>query len=784
MAELKPIIEESFGQYAGAVLQSRALVDVRDCLKPSARQIFYCLYTDNFIHSKPFKKTLKGIGSAMRMYIHGDSSCEGVIMRAGQPFAMRYPLVEVEGSYGNLMESGNWAAPRYTASRLAAISNDLFSDIKKETIEDWRDNYDDTEQYPSVLPSKGFYNIVNGTMGIGIGAASSIPAFNLTEVNKALEVLLLNPNATFEEVYCAPDFPTGAILLNENEVKDSLKDGYGKSCKLRSVIEYSKADNCLVVKEIPYGVYTNTICKELEAILEDADKNPGIERFNDLTAATPNIKIYLKKRANPDKVLRYLYKETSLQYYYGINMTMLEEGKYPKVFTWKEALQSHIDHEKLVYKRGFEFDLRKIEKRLHIVEGILIALAHIEEVIEVIKKSSSTTDASKNLQARFNLDAVQSKAILEIKLARLAHLEVEKFQKEKDDLIKEATRIKTILGDEGLFNSEVIQGWREVAKKFGDSRRTKILNIEGDDEEPKEIKQILINLSNKNNIYVTEISSLYTQRRGGVGNKFKMANGEYIIATVSGKNTDLALFFSNIGNCYHIKVSELPFEEVVPVESLFEIKENEVIRELTSFNQKDSKKNIIFFTKQGIMKKSELALYNVKRAGGLKALTLDKDDEICSIVFADEEKVGMLTARGQFVICETNTTRPIGRIAKGVKGIKLNDGDYLVSARIIPNNTKEFVSISENGYSKRTASTEFSITNRGTKGGKLHILKDNEDSLVDFVPIVDENEIVIVANSSQIKVKLNEINLLSKGAQGTRSIKMKDNTKVIGISIF
>ena len=306
MSNLKQVIEESFTQYSGAVLQSRALVDVRDCLKPSARQIFYCLYTDKFLPSKPFKKTLKAIGSAARMYIHGDSSCEGVIMRAGQPFAMRYPLIEVEGNEGNLMSSGNWAAPRYTSSRLSDFSIRLFNDIDKNTIKEWRDNYDDTEQYPSVLPTKGFYNIVNGTMGIGIGAASSIPQFNIKEVNHALEVLLLNPDATFDDIYCAPDFATGALLLNEKEVKEALKTGQGSACKLRSVVEWDSAERSFIVSQIPYSVYTNTICEELEAILNDDLNNPGIERFNDLTGVDPLIKIYLTKKANPDRVLKYL----------------------------------------------------------------------------------------------------------------------------------------------------------------------------------------------------------------------------------------------------------------------------------------------------------------------------------------------------------------------------------------------------------------------------------------------------------------------------------------------
>ena len=433
MAELKTIIEDSFTQYSGAVLQNRALPDIRDCLKPSARQIFYCLYTDKFIHSKPYRKTLKAIGSAMRMYIHGDSSCEGIIMRAGQPFAMRYPLIEVEGSYGTLIESGSWSAPRYTSARLTRLADYLFQDIDKDTIKEWRDNYDDTETYPTVLPSKGFFNVVNGSLGIGVGAASSIPQFNLVDVNNALITLVQNPESSFEELYCAPDFATGAALLNEEEVKKAMKLGYGSSCKLRSVIEFNKSDRSLIVKEIPYGVYTNTICKQLEELLE-SEENPGIERFNDLTAATPNIKIYLKRNANPEKVLKYLYKNTSLQFYYGINLTVLIDGRFPKTIGWKDLLLAHLNHEKEVYRRGYEFDLNKIKKRIHILDGLLICLASIEEVVETIKQSSTTDAANKALQEKFLLDGAQAKAVLDLKLSRLAHLEVNKIKKEKEEL--------------------------------------------------------------------------------------------------------------------------------------------------------------------------------------------------------------------------------------------------------------------------------------------------------------------------------------------------------------
>lgn len=779
--ELTPIIKESFSQYAGAVLQSRALVDVRDCLKPSARQIFYCLYTDKFVHSKPFKKTLKGIGSAMRMYIHGDSSCEGVIMRAGQPFAMRYPLVEVEGSYGNLMESGNWAAPRYTASRLSDISNYLFEDIAKDTISEWRDNYDDTEQYPAVLPSKGFYNIVNGTMGIGIGMSSSIPQFNLRELNEALIKLLWNPDCSFEDIYCAPDFATGGILLNEEEVKESLKNGNGKSCKLRSVISYDNKERCLIVTEIPYSVYTNTICGELEKILE-SEENPGIDRFNDLTGSTPLIKIYLSRRANPDKVLKYLYKNTSLQYYYGINMTMLENGRYPKVFTWKEALQSYLNHEMFVYRQGFIFDLNKIKNRIHIIEGLLKAISILDEVIALIKGAADTRSASLGLQKIFGFSEEQAKAILDIKLARLAKLEINKLEKEKNDLEKERDRIENILHNEELLKKEIEKGLQETAKKFGDGRRTKILNIENQEDEPTEIRSLLINLTNQNNIFVSETSSLYSQRRGGVGNKFKLNDGEYVISTLSAESSDTILFFSQVGNFYHYQAGAIPLEEKIPVETLFMIKSFEYIRAITSFNPKNSKRNIIFFTRNGMMKKSLLSEYNIKRAGGMRAIDLAQNDELCSIIFTDEEKVGILTEKGQFLICETKDVRPVGRITKGVKGIKLNEGDFVISAKVITNTAKQIVSITRKGYIKRTPLSEFNVTGRYTKGGKLQKFKDESDWLVDFLPVEDEKEVIIVSTGASIKVKLTDIALLGKNAQGSQSIKMREKDCVVGLS--
>ena len=777
MSNLTQIINDSFIQFSGSVLQSRALVDVRDCLKPSARQIFYCMYTDKFVHSKPFQKTLKAIGSAFRMYIHGDSSAEGVIMRAAQPFSLRYPLVECEGSYGTLLSSSSWAAPRYTGSRLSELSNYLFSDIDKNTVSEWRDNYDNTEQYPMILPSKGYYNICNGTFGLGVGASSSIPQFNLKELNHALEILLLNPNASFDEIYCAPDFATGAILLNENEIKESLKNGQGAACKLRSVVEWDSKDRCFIVTQLPYMVYTETICGELEEILNDELNNPGVERFNDLTGTTPLIKIYLSKKANPDRVLKYLYKNTSLQYYYGINMTMLENGRYPKVFGWKAALQAHIDHEKIVYRKGFEYDLAKIEKRIHILDGLLIAIASIDEVVKAIKSSPSTAAASKILQEKFVLDAEQAKAILDMKLSRLANLEVQKLEDEREKLQQEAAHIRAILDNSDLFNQELINGWQAVAQKFGDGRRTQILNIENEDDEVTEKKQLSLSFTNKGAVFVTETSSLYSQRRNGVGTKFKLEKDEYIVDNLVGENTETILFFSNKGNYYHLKMGEFIIGEKQYLSNFLSIADAETFTAAVSLNPKNQDKFIVFITKNGLIKKSRLADYNMKRNIGAAAIKLDEGDEIVAILLLTNEKIGIMSKTGQFIIVATSPIKSIGRVTRGIIGMRLNIKDSAVAAKVIPPDTKSIFSISKNGYGKITPLSEFNVTGTNTKGVKIQKAED----LVDFTPITSQSDLLINSTTTQIRIRLNDIPILSRGTMGSKLIKLTNNY-VIGIS--
>ena len=783
MAELKPIIEQSMTQYAGAVLQSRALVDVRDCLKPSARQIFFCMDKYKYTADKPFQPTAAAMGDAMKhFYIHGDSSCVGIIMRAGQSFAMRYPLVDVRGNAGTLLSSGNWAAERYTKARLSKLAAYLFNDIDKDTIDDWRDNYADNEQYPGVLPTKGFYNLVNGTSGIGIGMACSVPQYNLKELNNALIHLIDHPDCDFEEIYCAPDFATGAVLYNESDVKESMKNGTGFACKLRSVVDFDSKERCFVVTEIPYGVYTNTICGQLEDIV-NGEENPGIERFNDLTGSTPLIKIYLSKKANPDRVLKYLFKNTSLQYHYGINFTMLDNGRFPKVFGWKDMLQAHIDHERVVYRRAFEFDLKKIKNRIHISDGLLICMASIDEVIQTIRNSSSSAEASKSLQAKFLLDEAQAKAVLDMKLSRLARLEVKKLENEREELQAKADNIERILNDEELFKEEIKKGWREVAAKFGDARRTKIINISKEDEEPTEIKSLQISMTNHNNLYLSEVSTLYTQKRGGVGNKAKLGAGEYVIHTEAIESNEEIAFFTRGGEFYHYPASALAVGEKIAVESLFGLTNGERIVAIGSFNKRRAGQNIVFFTKNGFVKKSELAEYNLKRSGSLKAINLESNDEIASILFINDEDVGIMTEQGNFIRVTTTDIRPIGRVAKGVRGIKLNDGDAVCCAYPITKDTKYIISVTASGLFKKTSISEFTIQGKNTKGSKIHKLTE-KDHMADFISLADEGEVLVASTRSCIKISVNDIPTLSRVTQGAKAIKMNDTDKIIGISLY
>jgi DNA gyrase subunit A len=754
--EFEDVIKESFTQYAGAVIQSRALVDVRDCIKPSARQVYYSLFTDKFTADKPFKKTLKAIGSAMRFYIHGDASCEGIIMRSGQPFAMRYPLIEIEGSYGTLTETGNWAASRYTSSRLSQISNYLLQDTNKNTIDEWIDNYDDTEQYPQVLSSLGFYNIVNGSTGIAVGLASSIPQSNLKEVNNALIKLLQDEDISDEEILCYPDFATGATLINKAEVAASLKAGKGKACILQATIDYDDKEKTLIVTDLPYGVYTNTICGEVAKLVSE---NPeiGITDINDLTGEDVCIKIYLDKAVDPEKIKQILYANTSLQKSYSINMTMLENGRFPKIYGWRQALQAHLDHEKIVYINLYQQELRKLEYRLKIVEGIIKAINNINEVINIIKQSSNTKEASVNLQSFLDIDEEQAKAILDMKLSRLAKLEIDKFTREQSELIIRIANIKAILESEELLKQEMIKRFQEVSNKFSDARRT-IITERSAAKATKTTKEKIAAIPEDVIVYMNKDKYIKS-----IPVKSYRRNKEQVINLFKTTTADMIMLFTNQGRMFRIKLNTIKTCEMndkgTAVGSIIQLEPDErILNIVPNTAQQDF---ILFTTEKGIVKKTKLKDYisNTQNLRGIKAVSIKDDDELLSVSLGyDTDSIILVTRHGYSIRFAADDINAQGKTAGGVKGITLNDSDYVAST-ILCNEEDPIFIFEDGGYGKIIANKAFQSQGRGGKGQKIRI----NSIVLHAMSVKTTDELYLVHSSNNVSpIKMSTIPFSTK----------------------
>ena len=472
---MSDFIKSNFKDYAGHVIQKRAIPSVRDGLKPSARQIFYELFRNGNIHSKPYKSTLNLVGGVTNIYQYGDSSALGIIMRSSQPFNNRYPLVEVSGNNGSLIQPEDWAAARYTKSRLSPITEYLFKHIEKDTIKTWYDNYDKTIPFPSELPCLGFYPLIEGSMGIGVAMSSSIPAFNLNEMNAALINLLWD--RPFE--LPMPDFPGGGVIINSEEVKKSLEKGNGNAAIIRSKIDYDPKQNSLICTELPPLTYSNKIYSRLGELIEEGLLE-GVKRVIDNTGKKGRILIQLEKSVNVNNIIRILYKETALQNHYSINLTMLDGGT-PKVFTLKEAMKVHLEHEFECYKRAFLFDIKKIVDRIHIVDGYIIVLKDIDKTVELIKTSKTKEEAKEKLKTFFEISEIQAVAILKLALARIANLEIQKFIDEATTLKLELERLNNIVNNDNEIKKYIEKGLREVMKKFGDARRTQLINIKEED---------------------------------------------------------------------------------------------------------------------------------------------------------------------------------------------------------------------------------------------------------------------------------------------------------------
>lgn len=791
--DFKKRIESSFSTYAAMAIQHRAIFDVRDCLKPAQRMAMYSQVLDKITYKKPHRKTHVSITSAMQhFYVHGDAPMAQTLCRMGSNISMRYPIEDTIGNMGTYAHLDDFAAPRYTEMRLGEIGTKMVEGIDKECIGMWFDNFDNTEQFPSVLPSLGYYNIVNGTTGIAVGMASSIPQFNIREVNEALIKLLWNPDIDFDEIYCAPDFATGGTILNADEVKESLRVGQGKSAIIRGDIEYDEKENALKVTAVPYGVATNRIFKHLGKMFnpDPKDKKPipatacaGIKRFTDSSEEIVDISIWLEKGAIINNVIRNLYKYTAIQNYFPINLTMLDNGTRPRVFGWKEALQAHLDHEIVVRRKIHEYNIKKIDERLPIVEAIVLALANVDEVVALIRSAQNTADARAKLIARFSYTEAQAKAVVDIKLGRLATLEIQSFNDEKEQLTKDREHSVLALSDNNVLFKEIEDDLRAVADKFGDERRTKLMNLdykgENEDVEVIEKKELLLHFTNLGNIYTQTSSTLTTTHRGGKGSKVKIGDNEVITKTIADDNLGYLLLFSNKGKVYRSSIADLPVDAKINTAQMFEFEPGERITTITTLSRRETTDYFVFVTKNGMVKKTASSEYEMKKGKSLKAINLKDGDEVIAVHFINKEPIGILTFNGNFVIIDTEKINAIGRAATGVCGIKLNDGDYVIDSKITTG--KYLVTATANGLVKKADIKEFPECTRGTKGKKISGVR-KDDRVVKFLTLSQDCDIIVISTRGLIKIKSDELKVASRDATGVTGMKIPEGAKVVDLA--
>ena len=782
--EVSDALQAFYVPYASYVIQTRALPDARDGLKTGARFILYSQFKDKLTYKEKKRKAVATVNAAMRFSPHGDASILGTAVRMSQDFSLRYPVIEVQGNNGSYLSGDDYSQARYLEMRGNKIAWDMTYLLNKNTIDEWKLNYTEEEEYPTVLPSKFPYALVNGSFGIGVACSSSLPPHNLNDVCEAVVKLINNPDISFEEIYCPIDFPTGGTIINENAVKESLKNGRGKAALVRATVDYDSDHNELIVTEIPYMTFTNTIVKSISKAIDEGVLS-GVDSVIDGTDYDGcKIYIQLTKGANVNRVLKLLYKHTALQNSYSINMNMLENGKTPKLFTWKEAMQAYINHLRDIIVKAYKFDLDKLLKRIHILEGLIVAYQNIEDVVKIIRAAASISSAKTDLIKNFGLSEEQADAILKMKLSSLTHLEIEKLEKEKTEKEEQANYIKEILSSEENIKKEMIKDVLTIKEEYGDSRRTKNINLdfssEAENAEPIEKKELLIHYTNLGNLYTTESSTLLRTRRGTKGTKVKLATNEVITQTLRDDNFSSLLVFSNRGTMYHIATDDLPLNSKVNIAQLFEFKADERPTALTTIQRRDNIDYFIFITKQGMIKKTSAKEYNIKKGRSLKAINLKEEDEVLKVLFINNEDISLLTNNGNFVRIATDEITPIGRAAAGVKGIKLNEGDFVISAHATPAQGKILITVSENGIVKKTLFNEYPLNNRGIKGKKISEVRDG-DRIIDYLILEEDSDIIIIVNKKSIKINTSELRELSRGAIGVKGVDLKDNEKVVGL---
>ena len=785
-------VKDSFLDYSMSVITSRAIPDLRDGLKPVHRRILWSMYQEGNTPDKPHKKSATTVGYVMGHYHpHGDSSIYEAMVRLAQDFNQRYMLVDGHGNFGNI-EGDGAAAYRYTEARLSKISLELLRDINKDTV-DMDLNFDETSEEPRVLPSRFPNVLVNGSMGIAVGMATNIPPHNLGEVIDGCVAYIDNPEIDtlgLMEYIKGPDFPTGGIILGNSGIRKAYETGRGSiTIRSRAEIQEHNNHNTIVITEVPYGTNTMDLKNKVAELVRDKVID-GISDYHTDLKDGVKITITLKRDANPQVILNNLYKHTNFQIQYGIIFLMID-GMTPRTLGLKDIISKYIDHQKEVIIRRTKFDLAKAEKRVHILEGYKIAQDNIDEVIKIIKTAKSDVEAKENLIKRFNLSEVQSDAILELKLRRLTGLEREKIEAELNDLLIAIDEYKSILASEQKVLNIIKKEMLEIKSKYGDERRTHIdmTAIDYiDDEKLIPEEKIVITLTKKGYIKRLPVDTYKTQHRGGVGIKGMSINEEDFVEQMINCSThDYVLFFTNKGKVYRVKGYEIPEysrqSKGLPIINLLNMESGEVVTSLLNGSRSDERKYLIFATKSGLIKKTEISeFYNI-RSNGKKFITLKDNDELISVKSTNGNcDVLMAASNGRMVRFNEDLIRVMGRNAVGVRGITL-DGSELVGMEVSFGNEDVLV-VTENGYGKKTSINEYRVTNRGGKGVKTLNITDKNGIITAFKIVDNTKDLIIITNEGIIiRLAVDKISEMSRVTQGVKLINLRENQKVSSISI-
>lgn len=794
--DLSDEMQNSFLSYAMSVIVARALPDVRDGLKPVHRRLLYAMNELGVYSDRAHKKSARIVGDVIGKYHpHGDTAVYEAMVRMAQDFSYRYPLVDGQGNFGSV-DGDPAAAMRYTEARMSKVASEMLRDLNKNTV-DFIDNYDGSEQEPSILPARFPALLVNGASGIAVGMATSIPTHNLTEVINGTLALIENPNITIEglmEHIPAPDFPTGATIMGLSNVKKAYQTGVG-TVTVRAkvnVVTLKNGKKEIIVTEIPYQVNKTRLIERIADIAKDKIIDGITDLRDESSRKGMRIIIELRRDVNVNVILNNLYKHTQMQTTYSVNMIALDHGQ-PKVLNLKQILECYLAHQIEVVTRRTQFDLDKAKARLHIVEGLVVALANIDEVVAIIKASKTPEEAIKELMSKFLLTEVQTKAILDMKLQRLTGLEVEKLEAEKKDLLDVVAYLSDILDNHDKLMGVIVNELTEIQRKYGDDRRSEIdlsedLEVEDEDLIPEE--DVIVTITNRGYIKRMTVDTYRAQRRGGKGiTGSKMQEDDFIEKVIYTSTHDNLMFFSNFGQVYLLKAFQIPAasrtSKGLPIVNLLKFEEGEKLATVINVKSLEEEGYIIFGTKKGVIKKTELIQYKNIRSTGIRALILAEDDELIAVARTNgSQDIIFGASNGKAACFNEDTVRSTNRAAAGVKGIRVAEGESAIGLVVVNGEEDEITVVTEYGFGKRTPTSDFKIKGRNGKGVKYMNITEKSGRPVSLIPSTGEDDLMIITDKGMvIRTYLKDVSKFGRDTQGVRLIKLNDGHLVSAIAV-